>query len=91
MKFKSFSQKQSVDKGKTNADYYYSSIKTELVLPKQRVGTKNTVKLNKTKFNKKIAEIIPKKENKDMKMLLQQLKDNPELKMKLIEQLKTEL
>lgn len=91
MKFKNFSQKQSADKEKTNADYYYLSIKTELVLPKQKVGTKNNVKLNKTKFNKKIAEIIPKKENKDMKILLQQLKDNPELKMKLIEKLKTEL
>ena len=91
MKFKNYSQKVSKNSCNTNADTFYSSIETELVLPKQRVGKLNTIKLNKSHFTDKVNSILNKQDNRDIRLLLQQLKDNPELKMKLIEQLKAEL
>lgn len=91
MKFKNYSQKVPKNSHKTNADTFYSSIETELTLPKQRIGKPNTIKLKKNHFIDKINGVLNKQDNSDMKLLLQQLKDNPELKMKLIEQLKTEL
>lgn len=91
MKFKNYSQKISAKEDITNADKYYSSINEEIVLPKQKVRKQNRVKLNRNKFTHKMNEKYKVHNNKDMKILLQQLKDNPELKMKLIEQLKAEL
>lgn len=91
MKFKNYSQKQSKIDNQTNADMFYSSLDTELSLPKQRVGKLNTIKLNKSHFTDKVNDILNKQDNSDIRLLLQQLKDNPELKMKLIEQLKAEL
>ena len=91
MKFKNYSQKQSKIDNQTNADMFYSSLDTELSLPKQRVGKLNTIKLNKSHFTDKVNDLLNKQDNSDIRLLLQQLKDNPELKMKLIEQLKAEL
>ncbi len=99
MKFKNFSQKISTRKNMTNANIYYSSFddeitmpsKDRIVLPKQKIRTQNRIQLDRSKIIEKMNKKIASQDNKDMQLLLQQLKDNPELKMKLIEQIKAEL
>lgn len=90
-KFKNFSQRIRTHDSITNADYYYSNIDRPLQLPKQPVSTTHVFQLNRKKINEKIKIKTPEPENEEMNILLQQLKDNPELKMKLIEKLKAEL
>lgn len=90
-KFKNFSQRIRTHDSITNADYYYSNIDKPLDLPKQPVSTTHVFQLNRKKINEKIKIKTPEPKNEEMNILLQQLKDNPELKMKLIEKLKAEL
>ena len=99
MKFKNFSQKISTKENMTNAYIYYSSFNEEItmpskdriVLPKQKIRTQNRIQLDRSRITKKMNKQLAIQDNKDMQLLLQQLKDNPELKMKLIEQIKAEL
>lgn len=90
-KFKNFSQRKRVEDSMTNADFYYSNIDKPLQLPKQPVSTTHVFQLNRKKISEKIKIKTPQPENEEMNILLQQLKDNPELKMKLIDKLKAEL
>lgn len=90
-KFKNFSQKKMHDYPMTNADYFYSTLTASLVLPKQSISTNHAIKLNTQRINQKIKTISHQPKNNDMNILLQQIKDNPELKMQLITKLKAEL
>ena len=90
-KFKSFSKKESQNQGMSNADYFYTTLEHELSLPKPKVSTTHVIQLHQKKFNSKIQTILPQQKNEDMNLLLQQIKDNPELKIKLIAKLKAEL
>lgn len=90
-KFKNFSQRKRVEDSMTNADFYYSNIDKPLQLPKQSVSTTHVFQLNRKKINEKIKIKPSEPKNEEINILLQQLKDNPELKMKLIDKLKAEL
>lgn len=90
-KLRNFSQRIRTNDSITNADYYYSNIDKPLDLPKQPVSTTHVFQLNRKKINEKIKIKTPEPENEQMNILLQQLKNNPELKMKLIDKLKAEL
>ncbi len=90
-KFKSFSKKESQNQGMSNADYFYATLKHELSLPKPKISTTHVIQLNQKSINSKIQAVLPQQKNEDMNLLIQQIKDNPELKMKLIAKLKAEL
>ena len=54
-------------------------------------STTHVIQLNQKSINSKIQAVLPQQKNEDMNLLIQQIKDNPELKMKLIAKLKAEL
>lgn len=90
-KFKNYSQRQYLKDTKTNADYFYGNLDKPIELPSQSVSRTHVFKLDRKKISEKIKIKLPEQESEDMTILLQQLKDNPELKMKLIKKLKAEL
>lgn len=90
-KFKNYSQRQYLKDTKTNADHFYGNLDKPIELPSQSVSRTHVFKLDRKKISEKIKIKLPEQESEDMTILLQQLKDNPELKMKLIKKLKAEL
>ena len=90
-KFKSFSKKESQNLPKMCIRDSYATLKHELSLPKPKISTTHVIQLNQKSINSKIQAVLPQQKNEDMNLLIQQIKDNPELKMKLIAKLKAEL
>ncbi len=90
-KFKSFSKKESQNQGMSNADYFYATLEHELSLTKPKISTTHITQLNQKNINSKIQAVLPQHKNKDINLLIQQIKDNLELKMKLIAKLRAEL
>lgn len=89
---KSFSKRQIDENGCTNADYFYSHLDEPILLPDLKKGTLRVMSMvTNQKINKKLRFDVFEKKNEDLQLFLNQLQDDPELKMQLIDKIKAEL
>ena len=90
VELKNFGSKK-MQSGMTNAEYYYTHLMNKLELPKPNLHNHQMMLQQNKKIQKNLFNIIPLPQNKDMDLLVEQLNENLEFKMRLIERLKAEL
>ena len=90
VKLKNFGSKK-MQSGMTNAEYYYSHLMNKLELPKLNLHNHQMMLQQNKKIQKNLFNMIPMPQNKDIDLLVDQLNENLEFKMRLIERLKAEL
>ena len=90
VKLKNFGSKK-MQSGMTNAEYYYSHLMNKLELPKPNLHNHQMMLQQNKKIQKNLFNMIPMPQNKDIDLLVDQLNENLEFKMRLIERLKAEL